>query len=321
MNATADGGTVAGLAATQRIEASPKKAAAAMQSMPKKEAVPKDTATVVGMVAAAPDPCKDSVADGGMCSVVVNIPLSPTQSFTTNPLRCLVAHRLVHHKTYRTEYDDHEFLHYAYHPPTASGLKGCAKSIRELCEAMAILDVKGWGLRIDAQGTIAALVGQQEVAESRALQSVVGALRAQEPFSKVGSGVPVPSLEESDDEGDVVPEKDMLWRTSKAPGTCVVLDRQKVERFICTVGDKAARCLLTLPPGEHDALWRHLSQFLRKYQVSLERIDVSHGNWMQSKSLHLKLTVADKTSYVQLHDTVSRTPFVDKQVSKRAGGA
>jgi len=298
-----DGGAVAGQAAT------PKEA-----TTRNKEATPKEAAVAAPKNEATPQRTSQRAVDGGIRAAVVDMSLSPKHCVAMNRLGCLAAHRLVHHKTYRTEYDDHEFLHYACHPPTALGLNGCAQAVQELCNEMDFLGVKDWGLRIDAHGAIAALVSQQEVATSGALQSVV-----QELSGKVWSAVPVPvpSLEESDDEGDVVPENEVLWRTSKAPGTCVVLDRQKVERFICTVGDKSATCLLMLRPEEHHALWRHLAQFLRMYEVGLERIDVSHGSWMQSKGLHLKLTVADKASYVQLHDKISRMPFARKQVSKR----
>lgn len=265
-----------------------------------------------GAVAAASDPSRDAVADGGAPAVVVNMPPSPTQCLTMNPLQSLAAHRLVHHKTYRQEYIDHEFLHYACHPPNALGLKGCAQAVQDVAEAMALLGVKDWGLRIDARGAIVALIDKKMFAASQALQGL-----AEELSGKVWDAVPSVDVEDSDDEGDAMPVKGVLWRTSHAPGTYVMLDRQKVERFICRVDNDKAMCLLDLPRDEQHALWRHLAQFLRKYQVGLERIDVSHGSWMESKFLHVKLTAADKAGYVQLHDKVSKTPFANKNISKR----
>lgn len=125
--------------------------------------------------------------------------------------------------------------------------------------------------------------------------------------------------EDPDDEGEARPLEGVLWRTERVPGTHVMLDRQKVERFICLVKNDEAKCLLDLSRVEQDAFWQHVAQFLHKYQVELERVDVSHGSWMETKCLHVKLTVhdKDKASYVQLHDRVSKTPFAMKKISKR----
>mmetsp|Transcript_134266 Transcript_134266/g.236747 ORF Transcript_134266/g.236747 Transcript_134266/m.236747 type:complete len:181 (-) Transcript_134266:76-618(-) len=179
---------------------------------------------------------------------------------------------------------------------------------------MACLGVKDWGLRIDARGAIAALVDEKVFAASQAVQCLAEMLAGKMWDTECSA-----DMEDSDDEGDVIVDNRVLWRTNHAPGTYVVLDRQRVERFICMVDKNKAMCLLDLRQDEHHALWRHLAQFLRKYEVGLERIDVSHGSWMESRFLHIKLTVEDKdkASYVRLHDRVSETPFANKKISKR----
>merc|ERR1740129_2269086 len=112
-------------------------------------------------------------------------------------MQCLVAYTLERHSTYRKEYVDHAFLHYACHPPTALGLKGCAKAVQDVAEAMAFLGVKDWGLRIDACGAIAALIDGKEFAASQALHGL-----AKELSGKVWNAVPSVDVEDSDDEGE-----------------------------------------------------------------------------------------------------------------------
>lgn len=253
-----------------------------------------------------------TAADGGAPASVVVEP-SPAPCLE-GPMASLVAHRLVYHRTYRAEYTDHEFVHYACHPASASGLRGCAQAVRDVAEAMALLGVADWGLRIDARGAIAAVVDQEVFAASRAMQCL-----AEQLSGKAWDAEPCLVAEDSDDEGEALPLEGVLWRTERVPGTHVMLDRQKVERFICLVKNDEAKCLLDLSRVEQDAFWRHVAQFLHKYQVELERVDVSHGSWMETKCLHVKLTVhdKDKASYVQLHDRVSKTPFAMKKISKR----
>eukprot|EP01006_Ploeotia_vitrea_P056977 TRINITY_DN68142_c4_g1_i1.p1 TRINITY_DN68142_c4_g1~~TRINITY_DN68142_c4_g1_i1.p1 ORF type:complete len:176 (-),score=21.59 TRINITY_DN68142_c4_g1_i1:102-629(-) len=153
-------------------------------------------------------------------------------------------------------------------------------------------DLPGFALLIADNGTISVRAGKSDVGK--------GAPKLQ----------PVPPNPQKP------PKHETPFWTSPCGGVAFYFDRQRRARFIGLLSNYQAVSLEQLPDDDIDAFWNASREFLahlqQQHQLVYTHISLSHGTWMRSKHVHLKIEFPE-AEYVALHDANCSEKFASKQ--------